>query len=141
MLAAMVLTASLCALFGVAPRLLYELLPFPVAWEPYTFGHVMESLQLMAGTALGFAWLQRQLGGEPKVTLDTDRLYRAAGRWVAAALAPAVARAADGLEWWVSRAAEAPVAGPRPRVPISYGVLVAVVVLGLGLMVLAAYNP
>ena len=32
---------------GIAPGVLYELLPFPADYEPYTFSHVMESVQLL----------------------------------------------------------------------------------------------
>jgi multicomponent Na+:H+ antiporter subunit D len=135
MLAAMGLAAALCALTGMAPGLLYALLPFPVTWAPYTAFHVMESLQLLAGTAVGFALLRRHLGGEPTVTLDTDRLYRAAAWAVARWVAPAVARAAAGLEATVEAALWAP--RPRPRrvvgIPVGYAVLVAVAALGLAL--------
>ncbi len=143
MLAAMAVTAGLCAVTGIFPGLLYALLPFPVAWEPYTFGHVIESLQLLAGTAVGFAWLRRHLGGEPTVTLDTDRLYRAAAQWIARRLAPAVGRAADGLEALTTRLADAPL-GARQEwfaFPMGYGVLFAVAALGVGLVILTAYSP
>ena len=138
MLAAMTLTAALCALTGVLPSLLYRLLPFPVTVEPYTAAHVLESLQLLAGTALAFVLLQRQLGGEPTVTLDTDRVWRAAGRWVGERLAPAVAPAAVALEAAAGALVDLRV-GPTPRAsgrPIGYAVLLAVAVVGIALLVL-----
>jgi multicomponent Na+:H+ antiporter subunit D len=138
MLAAMTLTAALCALTGILPSLLYRLLPFPVAVEPYTATHVLESLQLLAGTALAFVLLQRQLGGEPTVTLDTDGVWRAGGRWVVERLAPAVATTAVALEVAAGTVVNLRV-GPMPRAsgrPIGYAVLLAVAVVGLTLLVL-----
>jgi multicomponent Na+:H+ antiporter subunit D len=131
---AMGLAAGLCLLTGVWPALLYRLLPFPVGWQPYTAAHVLESLELLAGTALGFALLRRHLAGEPTITLDTDRLYRALGRAVAEGLAPAVARAAVALETAAARLT-APWPGPARPVagPVGYAVLAALGALGLGL--------
>jgi multicomponent Na+:H+ antiporter subunit D len=136
MLAAMTITAGLCALTGVVPSLLYGLLPFPVTIEPYTATHVLESLQLLAGTALAFVLLQRHLGGEPTVSLDTDRLWRAAGGWVIGRLAPALARAATALEEAATAMVSRPV-GPIPRAtgrPIGYAVLLAVAMIGVALL-------
>jgi multicomponent Na+:H+ antiporter subunit D len=137
MIAAMTVTAALCFLLGVAPGLLYARLPAAVAYEPYTAAHVLESLQLLAGTLVGFVLLARHLGGEPTVTLDTDRLWRWGGRWAATRLAGAVARAADAFEAW-SYALVAEVPGGTLRVPatgLGYAVLVAVAALGLALLV------
>jgi multicomponent Na+:H+ antiporter subunit D len=75
---AMAAAAALCILIGVMPALLYRWLPFPVDYAPYTADHVLESLQLLAGTAIGFVWLLSKLGGEPTATLDTDWFYRRA---------------------------------------------------------------
>jgi len=138
MLAAMALAAALCALTGTFPGILYALLPFPVGWEPYTAAHVLESLQLLAGTAIAFALLRRHLGGEPTITLDFDRVYRAAGRLVAAQLAPAVAKGAAAFEAGALGAVARPVAGeaPRTRLPIGYAVLTAVATVGIGLVAL-----
>jgi multicomponent Na+:H+ antiporter subunit D len=142
MLAAMGLTAALCALTGTLPGALYALLPHAVTWQPYTAAHVMESLQILAGTAVGFWLLKHHLGGEPTVTLDTDRLWRAFGRWVALGLAPRIARGAESLEF----RALALVTTPRGRAasplagPVGYAILVAVATLGLSLMVLTAWR-
>ncbi len=138
MLAAMGLTAALCALTGLLPGLLYGLLPFPVTWSPYTAAHVLESLQLLTGTGIAFLLLRHALGGEPTVTLDTDRLYRAAARAVARGLAPAVARGAAALEALAGALVGAPLeaAGRPVSAPVGLSVLVAVVALGLALIVL-----
>ena len=78
MYAGMGAAGGLCIAIGVYPALLYDLLPFPVAYEPYTAAHVVRSLELLGFTALGFWLLVRKLHGEPAITLDTDWLYRKA---------------------------------------------------------------
>jgi multicomponent Na+:H+ antiporter subunit D len=139
MLAAMSLTAALCLGIGSFPGVLYRWLPFPVSYDPYTTSHVLEALQILAGTAVGFAWLKRQLGGEPTVTLDTDRLYRAPAGWIARRIAPAVVRAADALESGVETlVAAAPTTSRRALGgAVGYAVLLALVTLGAALTVLS----
>jgi multicomponent Na+:H+ antiporter subunit D len=95
MYAGMVGLAALNIAIGLYPALLYDLLPAPVVYEPYTAAKVVETVQLLTFTALGFWLLLAKLGGEPTVTLDTDWLYR---RFLPAAgsrLAPAGARLAS----------------------------------------------
>ncbi|HJO16882.1 MAG: Na(+)/H(+) antiporter subunit D [Vicinamibacterales bacterium] len=77
MVVAMGLAAAACIGIGVIPDWLYARLPVPeVSYAPYTFDHVLSTLQLLIGTGVAF-WLARQsLGGTPTVTLDTDRLWR-----------------------------------------------------------------
>ncbi|MBI2466566.1 MAG: Na(+)/H(+) antiporter subunit D [Candidatus Rokubacteria bacterium] len=136
MLVAMTVTAGLCAATGIFPGVLYRLLPFPVAYEPYTAGHVLEALQLLLGTAIGFVWLRAKLGGEPTITLDTDRLYRASAAWIARDLAPSVAGAAAGLERRLLALTDRPLgaAGPGLGPPLGYAVLLAVAILGVVLL-------
>ncbi|MGM0574887.1 MAG: Na(+)/H(+) antiporter subunit D [Myxococcota bacterium] len=80
MFAAMGLAAALCTLMGVAPGLLYELLPYPVDYHPYSTYHVVHQLQLLVGTALGFFLLLSKLGGAPLVTREVNALYEGIGR-------------------------------------------------------------
>ncbi|MBE41125.1 MAG: Na(+)/H(+) antiporter subunit D [Acidobacteria bacterium] len=77
MVVAMGLAAAACIGIVVLPGWLYARLPVPeVSYAPYTFDHVLSTLQLLIGTGAAF-WLVRQsLGGTPTVTLDTDRLWR-----------------------------------------------------------------
>jgi multicomponent Na+:H+ antiporter subunit D len=142
LLAAMATTAALCALTGIAPRLLYGLLPEPVTWDPYTGPHVMESLQLLAGTGVGFLLVRSALRGKPTLTRDADRLYRALGRWVARAAASPTARVATGLERWAMTLAGVRAARPEPVLngPIGYALLGAVAALGLGLAWLVGWR-
>ena len=93
MLVAMGLAAALCVGIGVFPGALYALLPYPVAFDPYTTTHVITQLQLLAWSALAFALLVRTGVYPPELrslNLDFDWLYRkllpaaATGVWGAA---------------------------------------------------------
>ena len=79
MLVAMGMAAALCVLIGVFPGRLYRMLPFECDYHPYTFSHVLQQLQLLAFTALGFV-LARRFGIYPKpvvgTLLDVDWLCR-----------------------------------------------------------------
>ncbi|WP_417513827.1 Na(+)/H(+) antiporter subunit D [Minwuia sp.] len=79
MVLAMVLAAALCVVIGVAPGLLYQHLPFASAYEPYTAGHIVTQLQLLAFTGLAFAWMKRS-GRHPAdrrdMVLEFDWIYR-----------------------------------------------------------------
>jgi multicomponent Na+:H+ antiporter subunit D len=76
MYAAMVLAGAINVAIGVYPKLLYDLMPFPVVYRPYTIPHVIENLQLLAFTGLGFWLLLDKLGGKATITLDFDWFYR-----------------------------------------------------------------
>ena len=76
MLVAMGLAAAACVLIGVFPGLLYERLPNPVDFVPYTLQHVTSTLGMLGFTALGFFLLLKQLDPEPTISLDTDWFYR-----------------------------------------------------------------
>lgn len=76
MAVAMGIGAFFCILFGVYPTLLYNQLPFPVDYEPYTIYHLVETTQILVFTFIGFWILRKKLVGESKITLDTDWFYR-----------------------------------------------------------------
>ena len=76
MLVAMGLAAVACVLIGVFPGLLYEHLPNPTEYVPYTLVHVTNALGMLAFTALGFFLLLKHLDPEPQISLDTDWFYR-----------------------------------------------------------------
>ena len=79
MLLAMGLTAALCIGIGVYPDALYALLPYPVAFVPYTGAHVVTQLQLLLFSALAFSVLMRTGIYPPElraVNLDSDWSYR-----------------------------------------------------------------
>ncbi|NWF91559.1 MAG: Na(+)/H(+) antiporter subunit D [Syntrophaceae bacterium] len=82
MLVAMGLTSFLCIVLGVYPKLLYDLLPYPVHYQPYAPAHLVSMSQLLGFTFIAFWLLRRKLYGERTITLDTDWFYRFAGKWV-----------------------------------------------------------
>jgi multicomponent Na+:H+ antiporter subunit D len=79
MLLAMLLAAMLCVFIGIYPQLLYDLLPFPMTYNPYDATHVISQLQLLFFAALAFVWLNLQGLYPPElhaVNLDSDWTYR-----------------------------------------------------------------
>jgi multicomponent Na+:H+ antiporter subunit D len=76
MLVAMGLAAAACIFIGVFPGLLYERLPNPVDFVPYTLQHVTSTLGMLGFTALGFFVLLKHLDPVPTISLDTDWFYR-----------------------------------------------------------------
>ncbi len=76
MLAAMGLSAAGCILVGVAPGLLYRILPFPVDYHAYTVEHIVQTVQLLLAAAVGFVFLLHKLHPENTVSLDFDYFYR-----------------------------------------------------------------
>ncbi|MCK4728039.1 MAG: Na(+)/H(+) antiporter subunit D, partial [Desulfobacterales bacterium] len=83
MLLAMGIAAFLCIAIGVFPHSLYDILPYPAHFVPYTAGHVVNELQLLMFGALAFCLLMLA-GYYPAemraLNLDTDWFYRKGGR-------------------------------------------------------------
>jgi len=77
---AMAIAAFLCFIIGVYPKVLYNLLPFEAEYVPYTPWSVLQSLQLLAFTGLGFFWMVKKLTPEAKINLDFEYFYRHTGR-------------------------------------------------------------
>ncbi len=99
MLLAMGAAAVLCVLIGIFPGPLYALLPYEVAYEPYTTTHVVTSFQLLLWAALAFVVLVRTglyPAETPSVNLDTDWVYRRA-------LPRLIGRAGRVGRWWHRR--------------------------------------
>ena len=87
MLLAMGLAALICIFNGAWPWLLYDLLPFPVMYEPFTATHVLVQCQLLFFSALAFAWLKLSGLYPPElkgVNIDADWIYRKPLNWIAA---------------------------------------------------------
>lgn len=76
MLIAMGIAAFLCIAIGIFPGPLYNLLPYPVHFEPYTPDHITGTLGILMFTALGFFMLLKFLDPEPAISIDTDWFYR-----------------------------------------------------------------
>ncbi|MBL0700656.1 MAG: Na(+)/H(+) antiporter subunit D [Desulfosarcina sp.] len=76
MIVGMSIAAFLCFFIGVYPQMLYDILPYPVHYHPYSGYHIAETIQLMAFTGLGFYLFVKKLQPEPKSNLDLDWFYR-----------------------------------------------------------------
>lgn len=116
MLAAMGVAAACCIGLGLVPGWLYaRLTATTVDYHPYTLDHVVGSLQLLGGTALGFWWLLGRLKGEATESLDTDWFYRrpvpGAMAWMVGAAA-ATGRVAHAMSRWLVQVAAEYAANP-----------------------------
>ncbi|MEH0023033.1 MAG: Na(+)/H(+) antiporter subunit D [Desulfobacter sp.] len=83
MLLAMGIAAFLCVGLGVYYQPLYDLLPFPVKYEPYTGAHIVGQLQLLLFGAFAFTLLILSGYYVPEVrsrNLDADWFYRKFGK-------------------------------------------------------------
>ncbi len=81
MLIAMGLAAALSIFTGVYPWFLYDLLPMPVDYQPYTAAHVLTQMQILLFSALAFVWLQKKCLYPPElpgINLDVEWIYRKA---------------------------------------------------------------
>jgi multicomponent Na+:H+ antiporter subunit D len=75
---AMIIFAALCIVLGVFPELLYQLLPYPVDYVPYSIGKVLFYLQLLLFSGLAFFVLLPLMKRTQTISLDTDWLWRRA---------------------------------------------------------------
>ncbi len=88
MLIGMGLAAFVCILLGVMPSLLYNQLPFPVDYHPYTAEHLLGAFQILLVTLVGFLLFLYKLHPEDTISVDTDWLYR---------------KAAPGFMWFANK--------------------------------------
>lgn len=92
--------AFLCVLYGIFPSLLYNRLPLVMDYAPYTFDHVISTLQLLLAAFLVFWVLKPHLLPQNAISLDFDWLYRkpfAAFIW---AIVGALCKLKDGFGVW-----------------------------------------
>lgn len=85
MQAAMVIASVMCAFIGCYTAYLYNMLPFPVDYHPYTAYHLSETLQIIGTAGIAFFVLRRFIAPKATISLDLDWFYRMAGRgfmWV-----------------------------------------------------------
>lgn len=76
---AMILFAAFCIGLGIWPEPLYDLLPAPVEYVPYTAYHVVEMLQLLLFAGLAFFVLLPLMRRTLTISLDVDWFYRRLG--------------------------------------------------------------
>ena len=79
MLVGMGILAFLCIFLGVYPKILYDMLPYPVEYVPFTVTRVFTMLQLFIFAFLGFWLLRKMVSGHPAFVLDTDWPLRIVG--------------------------------------------------------------
>ncbi|MCC5794321.1 MAG: Na(+)/H(+) antiporter subunit D [Chromatiales bacterium] len=78
MLLAMGIAAFFCVFIGIYPQWLYAMMPATVDYQAYTSGHILWELQLLLFTGVGFFVLLKYVGAEPRISIDTDWIYRKA---------------------------------------------------------------
>lgn len=81
MLIAMGFAAALCVIIGIAPQLLYALLPYEVTYKMWDAGHVLGELQLLVFAMLAFVFLMVRGLYPPEIdstVLNTDWFLRRA---------------------------------------------------------------
>ena len=79
MILAMSIAAVFCVGIGSFPGLLYAMLPFATDYSAYDVSHVLAQMQLLAFSALAFAWLKLANIYPPELkslNLDTEWFYR-----------------------------------------------------------------
>jgi multicomponent Na+:H+ antiporter subunit D len=80
MLIGMGILAFLCIFLGVYPKILYDMLPYPVEFVPFTATRVFSITQMFIFSFLGFWFLRKLVKGYPTYTLDTDWFVRIPGK-------------------------------------------------------------
>ncbi len=81
MLAAMAFLSFLCIFLGLYPQPLYDLLPYSVEFQAYTFQHTLNQLQLLMFSALAFFLMLSWLKRTQTISIDTDWFYRKGGKF------------------------------------------------------------
>lgn len=134
----------LCVFLGVYPSALYRVLPYPFEFSPYTPGHLLETLQMLAASGLTVWVLMGLLRPHEGLILDTDWFYRKGAQAFLSlcgqiyalreGIRGLVGRAVEGLVLWVSNPLEVPrVKRPydpdRYRLPSGVGILLVVLAL------------
>lgn len=82
---------------GLRPSLLFDLLPAPEPFVPYTATKLVESTVLLGVTALAFVVLRARLTPKATTSLDTDVVYRELPVWLAPRLRPLLGAAVAAL--------------------------------------------
>lgn len=80
MLIAMGFMSFICIFLGLYPQPLYNVLPYEVHYQAYTFNHVVAQLQLLMLSALVFFLFLPLLKRTDTISIDTDWFYRQGGR-------------------------------------------------------------
>lgn len=76
MYAAMGIGAFCCILFGLAPDLVYRMLPYTMNYHPYGIAHVLEYVQLLPAALIPFLMYLSKMEPHTALTLDLDWFAR-----------------------------------------------------------------
>ncbi len=108
---AMILFAAACIGIGLWPQFLYDLLPYPVQYAPYTAAHVINMLQLLLFAGLAFFVLLPMMKRTLTITLDFDWFYRVFGYVIVDRLTDAIVQFNKSASVWTRRNLDTIVAG------------------------------
>jgi len=72
----MAVVAFMCVFHGIFYKHLYQYLPNPVEWEPFTGHHLAETIQILVFTFVVFWFLRKTIAPKDKIALDLDYFYR-----------------------------------------------------------------
>jgi multicomponent Na+:H+ antiporter subunit D len=72
----MAIVAFFCIFHGVYPAHLYQWLPNPVHWNPFTMHHLVETVQILVFTFVVFWLMRKVIHPKAKIALDLDWFYR-----------------------------------------------------------------
>lgn len=76
MYTAMGITSGLCILYGIAPLLIYRMLPYAMDYHPYSPAHILEYIQLLTVAAIPFLMFLKNMLPHTALSLDTDWFLR-----------------------------------------------------------------
>lgn len=76
MIIGMSIVAFFCIFHGLYPQHLYQWLPFPNSYNPFTLPHFVEEIQLLTLTFIIFWLMRKYVAPKDKVALDLDWFYR-----------------------------------------------------------------
>ncbi len=72
----MAIVAFFCIFHGIFPNHLYQWLPNPVKWNPFTVHHLVETVQILVFTFVVFWLMRKVIHPKAKIALDLDWFYR-----------------------------------------------------------------
>ena len=107
--------AALCIAIGIFPQTFYDFVNFTGHYNPYNPNDIIQMVELLVFTGLGFWLMLAALKPKPTISLDTDWLYRhSAGPVRALVQEPleriffTAERAKDAVVAWTTLAASSP---------------------------------
>ena len=80
MYAGMAGAAALCIAIGLFPQIFYDFMNFTGHYDPYNLNDIIQMLELLVFTGLGFWLMLAALKPKPTVSLDADWPYRHAAK-------------------------------------------------------------